>query len=79
MAAADLTVAVVGENYRVSRRSESNVSILQTISLPQEASNDRSSQLQLVLFIAVVLGLLLGIGLASLRANLEVRSALAAR
>lgn len=76
VASADLTVVVLGENYRDSRRSESNVSILQTISLPQEASSDRSSRLQLVLFMALVLGLLMGVGLASLRANLEVRRAL---
>ena len=70
-----LSVRVAGENYAISRRSESNVSILQTISLPQTASSDRSSNRQIVLFGALVAGLLLGIALAALRANRQVRRA----
>ena len=73
---AELTVAVSRENYAVSRRSESNVSILQTISLPQSATNDSSSSGQLALFIGLGAGVLVGIALASLRANRQVRRAL---
>lgn len=72
-----LSTRVAGENYAISRRSESNVSILQTISLPQSATSDRSSNRQIVLFGAVVAGILLGIALASLLANRQVRRTLA--
>ena len=72
---AELTARVAGENYAISRRSESNVSILQTISLPQSATDDRSSNFQIVLFGAIVAGVLLGIALASLLANRRVRRA----
>lgn len=79
VAAADLSVAVARENYAVSRRSESNVSILQTISIPQTASSDNSEKAQLALFVALAAGILLGIALASLRANLAVRRAFAGK
>ena len=79
IAAADLSVEVAKGNYAVSRRSESNVSILQTISVPQTASSDRGERAQLALFVALAAGILMGIALASLRANLAVRRAFAAR
>ncbi len=53
------------------------MSILQTISLPESASSDRDSNLQIVLFVAVAAGILLGIALATLLANRRVRRALA--
>ena len=73
---ASVTAFAARDNYAISRRSESNVSILQTISLAEEAESDRSSKLQIILFIALVAGLLVGIGLATLRANLQARDAL---
>ena len=76
LAAADLSVIVARENYAISRRSESNVSILQTISVPQTAASDRFERAQLALFLALAAGILTGIALASLRANLAVRRAL---
>lgn len=78
VADAQLTTRVAGENYTISRRSESNVSILQTISLPQSATDDRSSNFQLVMFVCVAGGVLLGIALASFVANRRVRRALTA-
>jgi uncharacterized protein involved in exopolysaccharide biosynthesis len=74
---ARLTTQVSAENYAIARRSESNVSILQTISLPQSATSDRGTNFQIVLFGAVVAGILLGIALASLLANRRGRRALA--
>ncbi|HYI38578.1 MAG TPA: hypothetical protein VEX39_18365 [Thermoleophilaceae bacterium] len=79
VAAADLSVLVAKENYAISRRSESNVSILQTISVPQTASSDKGERAQLALFVALIAGILVGIALASLRANLAVRHAFAAQ
>jgi uncharacterized protein involved in exopolysaccharide biosynthesis len=70
---ARLTTQVAAENYAISRRSESNVSILQTISLPQSATSDKDTNFQIVLFGAVVAGILLGIALASLLANRRER------
>ena len=72
-----LNTRVAAENYAIARRSESNVSILQTISLPESATSDRETNFQIVLFGAVVAGILLGIALASLLANRRGRRALA--
>ena len=72
-----LNSRVAAENYAISRRSESNVSILQTISLPESATDDESSNLQIAIYIAVAAGLLLGIALASLLANRRARRAFA--
>ena len=73
---AQLNTRVAAENYAIARRSESNVSILQTISLPESATSDRDTNFQIVLFGAVVAGILLGIALASLLANRQARRAL---
>lgn len=72
-----LNTRVAAENYAIARRSESNVSILQTISVPESATSDRETNRQIVVFGAVVAGLLLGIALASLLANRRGRRALA--
>jgi uncharacterized protein involved in exopolysaccharide biosynthesis len=74
---ARLNTQVAAENYAIARRSESNVSILQTISLPESATSDRGTKSQIVLFGAGVAGILLGIALASLLANRRGRRALA--
>lgn len=73
---AQLNTRVAAENYAIARRSESNVSILQTISLPESATSDRDTNLQIVVFGAAVAGILLGIALASLLANRQARRAL---
>lgn len=76
LAAANLEVGVARRNYGAATSSQSTVSLVQNLTLPESASNDRFERLQLVLFIAVAAGVLLGLALATLRANQEVRRAL---
>lgn len=77
--AAGLQVGVARNSYGASQASQSTVSLVQNLSLPETATNDRFERLQLLLFFAVSAGVLLGLALATLRSNREVRRALSVR
>jgi capsular polysaccharide biosynthesis protein len=76
LAAAQLERTVASENYQDSQESLSAINVVQTLALPDTADNNRWERLQLALFIAVAAGILLGLALATYRANRDVRRVL---
>ena len=76
LAAAQLEREVASENYQDSQESQSAINVVQTLALPETADNNRWERLQLALFIAVAAGILLGLALATYRANRDVRRVL---
>ena len=76
LAAAQLEREVASENYQDSQASQSAINVVQTLALPETADNNRWERLQLALFIAVAAGILLGLALATYRANRDVRRVL---
>jgi len=73
---AELERAVAQENYQDSQASLSAINVVQTLALPETADSDRLEQLQFALFIAVAAGILLGLALATWRANRDIRRVL---
>jgi len=73
---AQLQRVVAQENYGDSQAGQSAINVVQTLSLPETADSDRFEQLQIALFIAVSAGILLGLALATWRANRDMRRAL---
>jgi capsular polysaccharide biosynthesis protein len=71
--AATLERDVARANYGRSQNSQSMVSLVQDLALPETASSDRWDRLQILLFIALAVGVLLGLALATLRANRDTR------
>jgi capsular polysaccharide biosynthesis protein len=76
LAAAHLERNVAQENYEDSQSSLSAINVVQTLALPETADSDRLDTLQLALFIAVSAGILLGLALATYRANRDIRRVL---
>lgn len=76
VAAAELQADVARINFGEAQDSQSVVSLVQDLALAETADSDRFERLQMALFIAVGAGILLGIALATLRANRDVRRAL---
>jgi capsular polysaccharide biosynthesis protein len=74
--AAQLERQVAQDNYEDSQASQSAINVVQTLALPETADNDRLERLQIALFIAVSAGILLGLALATYRANRDIRRAL---
>jgi capsular polysaccharide biosynthesis protein len=74
--AAQLERQVAQENYQDSQASQSSINVVQTLALPDTADNDRLERLQIALFIAVSAGILLGLALATYRANRDIRRVL---
>jgi len=74
--AAQLQRQVAQENYQDSQASQSAINVVQTLALPDTADNDRLERLQIALFIAVAAGILLGLALATYRANRDIRRVL---
>jgi hypothetical protein len=74
--AAQLERQVAEENYQDSQQSQSAINVVQTLALPDTADNDRLERLQIALFIAVCAGVLLGLALATYRANRDIRRVL---
>ncbi len=74
--AAQLERQVAEENYQDSQASQSAINVVQTLALPDTADNDRLERLQIALFIAVSAGILLGLALATYRANRDIRRVL---
>lgn len=73
---ADLRREAIRAEYQASGRSGSNAPTLETFSPAQSATSDRSSTLQILLFIALVGGAAAGVALALLRAQRELRPSL---
>jgi len=73
IAAVELRRDVARINYAESQNSQNLISLVQDLVIADEAKNDRWERLQMALFIAVAAGLLIGIALATWRANREVR------
>ena len=67
--AAALRQEVARTNYAASQGSESMVSLVQNLARAESASSNRFERLQILLFIALSVGVLLGLALATLRAN----------
>jgi capsular polysaccharide biosynthesis protein len=76
ISAAELERAVAQQNYADSQAGQSAINVVQTLALPETADNDRYERLQLALFIAVSAGILLGLALATYRANRDIRRVL---
>lgn len=76
LAAAHLERNVAQENYEDSQASLSAINVVQTLALPETADSDRFETLQIALFIAVAAGILLGLALATYRANRDIRRVL---
>lgn len=74
-AAAGLRVETLRANYQATQESQSTVSLVQQLTTASVATNDRTEELQLVLFYALAAGGLIGAALATLRANGEARAA----
>jgi uncharacterized protein involved in exopolysaccharide biosynthesis len=73
---AQLERVVAQENYEDSQASQSAINVVQTLALPETAESDRWDRLQIALFIAVSAGILLGLALATYRANRDIRRVL---
>lgn len=73
VSSASLRSDVAKQNYRTSQQSQANVSLLQNLTVPESATNDRFTRLQTILFVALAIGVLMGIALAVLRSNQIVR------
>jgi uncharacterized protein involved in exopolysaccharide biosynthesis len=76
VAAAELRRDVTRVNYGDSQASQAAISVVQDLALAETADSDRFERLQIALFIAVSAGILLGLALATWRANRDVRRAL---
>lgn len=74
--AAQLERQVAEDNYQDSQASQSAINVVQTLALPDTADSDRWERMQLALFIAVAAGILLGLALATYRANRDIRRVL---
>jgi hypothetical protein len=76
LSTAQLERVVAQQNYEDSQASQSAINVVQTLAVPETAQNNRFERLQLALFIAVAAGILLGLALATYRANRDVRRVL---
>ena len=65
-------------DYQSTLQTQAISSLLQPLVSAQSASSDRKSKLEITVFIALVCGLLVGLGLATLRANWVARSVITA-
>ena len=67
--AADLVAGAASDAYKASQESRVSAGQLQVLSPAGQASSDRSSKLQLLGFIGLLIGIAVGATLASIRAN----------
>jgi capsular polysaccharide biosynthesis protein len=65
--AADLKVNALGQAYTASVQSQASTQLVQILSPATRAASDRASTLTILLFIGLIVGLLVGGGLANLR------------
>ena len=71
-----MAAAVARQNNYTNSQVQSGASKTQTLTEPQAASSDAWPRAQIALFVAVCLGLLIGVALATLKANRQMRRAL---
>lgn len=80
-AAADVTkiqLGAISTDYQNTMQNEATSSLLQPLVDANSASSDRQSKLQISVFIALLAGVLVGLALATLRANQVARRTLMA-
>ena len=70
-----LRAEAVQQSYLASQQGQSSTSLLQRLTRAQDATSDRWSRLQILVFIAVLAGLAVGVALAVLRAARAMRRA----
>ena len=75
---AKLKLGGLEAEYQDTLQTEATSSLLQPLVSAHSAISDRKSKLQITVFIALVCGLLVGLGLAMLRANWVARSVITA-
>ena len=76
--AAKIQLDGVAADYQDVLQTQAISSLLQPLVYAHSASSDRKSKLELAVFIALVCGLLVGLGLATVRANWVARSVITA-
>jgi len=69
LAAQRVVVAALGSNYESTVLTEADSSLLQPLTSAHSASSDRRNKLEIAVFAALVAGIVVGLGLATLRAN----------
>jgi hypothetical protein len=72
--AADLRAETFRSGYVQAQQSQSTISLLQPLATASTAASNFATRLELALFIAIVVGGLLGVALATARANRLARS-----
>jgi capsular polysaccharide biosynthesis protein len=72
------SVAALNSAFQQAVLNESVSSLLQPVTSASSATSDRSSKLQIALLAALLAGAIIGVALATLRANMVARRALAA-
>ncbi len=73
-----LVTTSLGNDYQIALQTGTVTSLLAPLQFADTATSDKRSTLQIALFAALVTGLLAGLGLATLRANMLARRALTA-
>jgi capsular polysaccharide biosynthesis protein len=71
-------VSAASGNYQTTQLTEAVSSLLQPLTSAHSATSDRSSKLEIAVFAALIAGLAVGLGLATLQANRVARLALTA-
>ena len=74
-ASAQLQLQTVASSYQASAAGQGSASLVETMNTATSASGDRGSIIQLLAFVAAVVGLMLGAALASARANRDLAPA----
>jgi len=73
-----LITTSLGSDYQLTLQTSAVTALLQPLQFADTATSDKNSKLQIALFAALIAGLIVGIGLATLRANMVARRALTA-
>jgi capsular polysaccharide biosynthesis protein len=76
--AAKIQLSAIAGDYQNTVQSQASSSLLQPLVYAASASSDRQSKIQISVFIALVCGVLVGLALATLRANQVARRTLMA-
>lgn len=68
----------LGNDYQLTLQTSAVTALLAPLQFADTATSDRTSKLQIALFAALITGLIVGLALATLRANMVARRALTA-
>jgi capsular polysaccharide biosynthesis protein len=63
------------QTYQLELQNQASTSLLQPLQYASSATSDRTSKLEISLFAALVAGVIIGLALATLRANADLRKA----